>query len=65
MSQPCMQEARIATIESNTNVAVNEIKHLVQRLDSLTSVLYGISILMGGCMATAMGYLITEWVKGG
>ena len=65
MSHVCSQEARIAAIESKTAVADNDIKHLITRIDGLTSVLYSISILLGGSLVTAMGFLITYWVKGG
>lgn len=65
MGQPCTQEVRISALETNTAVATNEIKHLVKKLDGLTNVLYSISILLGGALVTAVGFLITYWVKGG
>ena len=64
MPHVCKQEVRIAAIESKTALATNDIKHLVVRLDKLTNVLYSLAVVIGGCMLSAFGALITYWVKG-
>jgi hypothetical protein len=63
-SHSCTQEVRISNLEAKGAVADTNISHLVKRLDSLTSVLYTISVLLGGSLVTALGFLITYWVKG-
>lgn len=65
MTHTCTNEARLTTMEQKLTLADTNIKHLVERLDSLTKVLTTIAMLICSCMLTALGYLITFWVQKG
>ena len=65
MAHTCTNEARLSTVEQKLTLADTNIAHLVTRLDNLTKVLTTIALLIGSCMLTALGYLITFWVQKG
>lgn len=56
---------RIRLLEQDTTLLRNEICHLVQRLDSLTRVLTTISLMFGGSILAAFGFLTRYWIMGG
>jgi hypothetical protein len=61
----CKQEARLTLLEQQVAVANNDIRHLVEKLKGLTNILTTLSFLIAGSLMTALGYLITYWVRQG
>ena len=60
----CIQKDRITTLETKSNETNVDVNKLLVRFDSLIGVLKVVGVLLGGSTITAMGFLITYWVKG-
>jgi glycine/serine hydroxymethyltransferase len=60
----CKQEVRLTNLENKNHETNIDVNKLLVRFDSLIGVLKVVGVLLGGSTITAMGFLITYWVKG-
>lgn len=59
----CKQEDRLTGLENKSNQINIDVNKLLVRFDSLIGVLKVVGVLIGGATLTALGFLITYWVK--
>lgn len=62
--QPCVQEARIRRLENSDIDKSKDIKHLINRMDKLVSILLKILYTLIPLVCLLFAFLISYWVKG-